>query len=118
MALDLSNITDERRQEMQRKAAEKKAAKQQWAKNNLKLNWADKKHWQELASKHGFRLPVYYEPAKSKFVNRFLKHFGLSQEWYQDVTGYSNGNQEGRANPNMPAFAQVGLLLEALDEIS
>lgn len=118
MNYHLSNITDEQRQEMQRKAAEKKAAKQQWAKDNLKLEWDDKKHWQELASKHGFRLPVYYEPAKSKFVNRFLKHFDLSQEWYQDVTGYSNGNQEAKANPNMPAFCQVGLLLEALDEIS
>ena len=87
-----------------------------WAKDNLKLDWDDKSHWQELASKHGYRLPVYYEAAKSKFVNRFLKHFNLSKEWYTDVTGFKSGNDEMRKNPNMPAFAQIGFLLEAYNE--
>jgi len=59
---------------------------------------------------------VWYHKAGAKHVNRFLKHFGMSIEVYEDHTGFKNGNEEARKNPNLPAFAQVGFLLELLDE--
>lgn len=116
MANNLPNMTTEERQEMIKKGAEVKREKQQWAKENLKTTWEDENHWRELSKKHGYRLPVWYEPAKSKHVNRFLKAKGLEKEWYQDHTGYTNGNNEAKSNPKLPAFAQIGLLLEAYDE--
>lgn len=112
----LANITPEQRQEMIQKGAEQKRIKQQWAKDNLKLDYSDETHWRELASKHGYRLPVYWEKASSKFVNRFLKRYNLSKEWYEDVTGFKNGNKEAEKNPCMNAVCQVGLLLESYDE--
>lgn len=111
----LENVTDEQRQEMLKQAAIKKQQNKVWAESNLKLDWVDKTHWQELARKYNYRLPVFYHPAKAKFVNRFLKEFGLTKEWYQDHTGFLNGNQEAKSNPTMPAFAQIGFLLEAYD---
>ncbi len=77
--------------------------------------YTDKGHWQELASKYGYRLPVWYHKAGSKFVNRFLKHFGLDKEWYQDHTGYVNGNKEAEENPYQTANATVGYLLDAYE---
>ncbi len=112
----LANITSEERKELRVKGQEKIQEKQQWATDNLKLDWSDDSYWRDLAKKHGVRLPRWYEPAKSKFVNRFLKEKGLGKEWYQDHTGYLNGNIEAKENPKMPAFVQVGLLLEAYDE--
>lgn len=111
-----SHISAEERAIMMQKAAEKRAMKREWAENNLKLDWADDNHWRELSSKYNYRLPKIHEKAASKFVNRFLKHFGLSKDFYTDVTGFPNGNKEAEKNPNLPAFAQIGFLLEAYDE--
>ena len=112
----LSNITTEQRQEMIQKSKEKRAQKKAWAEANLKLDWADEQHWRELASKYGYRMPNKYEKASSKFVNRFLRNFNLTKEWYKDHTGYLNGNEEARKNPTMNSVQQVGLLLECYNE--
>ena len=112
----LSNITKEQRQEMVQKSKEKRAQKKAWAEANLKLDWADEQHWRELASKYGYRMPNKFEKASGKFVNRFLKHFNLDKEFYVLSTGLKNGNEEARLNPKLPAFAQVGLLLEQYNE--
>ncbi len=112
----LADITPEERKELRIKGQEKLQEKQDWAAENLKMDWADEPFWRELAKKHGIKLPRSYEPAKAKFVNRFLKEKGLDKEWYEDQTGFKNGNDEAKANPRMPARAQVGFLLEAYDE--
>ena len=112
----LKNITPEQRKQMQEQAAESRKLKQEWARKNLKLDWEDDAHWRALASKYDYRLPVWYEPCSSKFTNRFLKKMGLSKEWYEEVTGYKNANIEAKENPRLPAYAAVGLLLEAYDE--
>ncbi len=112
----LNNLSPEQRQEMLQKAKESRKIKAKWAQENLKQDYLDESHWRDLAKKHGYKLPVKNHQAGSKFVNRFLKHFDLSREWYQDVTGWVNGNEEARKNPTMPAFAQTGFLLEAYEE--
>lgn len=112
----LADKTDEELAEIRAKAKASKDAKREWAKVNLKLDWGDESHWRELASTYSYRLPNRYDKASAKYVNRFLKHFNLDKEWYSDVTGFSNGNKEASANPTMPAFAQVGFLLEQYNE--
>jgi len=110
----LKELTAEERAEMQQKAKETRLAKKEWAQKNLKIHCADDHLWRELATQYNYRLPGYYEKAAGKFVQRWLKHFGKTKEWYMDVTGYANGNEEARANPTMTARQQLGLLLEEI----
>lgn len=112
----LENITAEQRQEMVEKSKEKRRANAEWAREHLVTEYADDKHWRELASKYNYRLPTWYSPASSKHVNRFLRNFNLTKDWYQDHTGYLNGNEEARKNPTMNSVQQVGLLLECYNE--
>lgn len=112
----MSERSDSERAEIIEKAQQARKDKAQWAKENLKLDWEDEDHWRELSKKHGYRLPTRNQKAAGKFVNRFLKHFNLDKEWYQDYSGFKNGNEEARVNPKLPAFAMVGLLLEQYDE--
>ena len=112
----LKNITPEQRAEMVEKAKQARHEKRQWAQENLTLEYADESHWRELASKYGYRMPNKHEKASSKFVNRFLKKFGLDKNFYIDHTGFVNGQKEAKANPKMNAVQQIGLLLECYDE--
>ncbi len=112
----LKTLTPEQREDMRKKSAESLVKKTEYAKKHLKLDWEDDYHWRLLASHYGFRLPRTYEPAAGKWVNRFLKHTGMTAEWYSDITGFKNGNEEARVCKDLPAFAQIGILLEAYDQ--
>lgn len=122
--MSVANFTPEERQRNIEVAKAKKEQRKQWALDNLKLDWEDEPHWRHLASAYSdktingkpYRLPTRYHPAASKHVVKFLKAYGLDREWYEEVTGWKNGNEEARKCPDMPAFAQIGFLLEAYDE--
>lgn len=111
----LANITPEERAEMAEKARLKKEHSKEYAKQHLKNNCADEPYWRELSSKYSYRLPVWYKQAGAPHVNKFLKKFGLSKEWYEGWTGFKNGNQESHKNPTMSALQQIGILLECYD---
>lgn len=111
----ITNMTSEQMKEAREKARQSKIAKRESAEKHLKTDCLDDDLWKVLAKQYGIRLPSKYDKASSKFVNRALKSLSLSKEWYTDLTGFSNGNQEASANPTMTARQQVGLILEELD---
>lgn len=114
--MSVANLTPEEREEALKKAKESRIKKKEYAEKNLRLDCDDEGRWQELSRKYNYRLPQRFDKAGAKFVNRFLKSFQLTKEWYVDHTGYRSGNDEARNNPCMTAREQVGLLLESYDE--
>ena len=114
----LENLTDEERAANLEKARQARIDKKEWAQKNLDLNMTDDGLWRELASKYNVKLPVRYEKAHSKFVNRALKALGKDKSWYEDHVGLKNGNEEARLNPRMTAVQQIGLILECYEQES
>lgn len=112
----IADMSPEQRAEMRHKAEEAKRLKGEWAEANLKLDFADESHWRALASHYGMRMPPWYEKASGKYVQRFLKQFDKDAEWYTSHTGFKNGNEEARVCKDLPAYAQIGLLLEVYDD--
>lgn len=115
---NLPSMTQAEREEMLIKAAEVKAAKKAWAEDNLKQDWADKSHWQELASKYSVRLPVWYIPAtETKYLKRLFRQLEMEINEYVDAMGCSNIKELVSGNTTMPAWVAVGLALEWIDEV-
>lgn len=87
--------------------------KKEYARNNLKLDWADENYWRETASKYGLRLPGWWIPSSEvKYIRRACKKVGVEVNDFIDSTGFSNLNQLAANNPTFTALAMVGLLLE------
>lgn len=100
------------------KAQEAKTEKIEWAKANLRLEWEDMPHWRDLAKKYSFRLPAYYQPGtESKYLKRLLKQHGVDSGFYlQEICGVRAFKELYSLNPTFPAFVEVGLALEHIDE--
>ena len=84
---------------------------------HLKNDFSDLPHWKELASKYGVRLPSYYIPCKeTKYLRRLFKKVEMDIQEYLEYCGVSTLKQLVKLNPNYPAYAELGLALEYIDE--
>ena len=112
----LLSQTPEERENNRLKGVQAKADKISWAKENLRDDYLDKPLWKELASKAGIRLPPYYAPATEiKYIKRFIKCVGKTPQDYNELLGFDY-REIGELNPDMPAYAAVGLFLECAEE--
>lgn len=86
---------------------------------HLKQDFLDLSVWKGLASKYGVRLPRYYIPnTETKYLKRLFKTVGVDIQEYLDACGVSTLKQLVRLNPDYPAYAEVGIALEYIDEIN
>lgn len=109
-------MTKEQRAEYRAKTAETVRLKQEWAKANLRDDYADKLHWSSLASKYKITLPRWYEPATElKHIRKAMRKVGIEYKVYNDSLGFQY-KEIGESNSDMPAYASVGLFLEWVDE--
>ncbi len=111
----LPEITADQRQEMQRKAAEKREADQEFARLNLRNDFADANHWRRLASKYGLRLPSWYV-RNTRSIRRALRLLGFDGSWVRDNTGAVSLKEWMELNWSWPSYAFIGLILESAHE--
>lgn len=93
-------------------AAAAREAAQQYARENLRLDFADAPHWRALAAAAGCRLPAWYVRCTGGGVRKFCARLGLDLPAIEDATGCSSYRELAAMNPTWPFFAVVGLLLE------
>ena len=97
-----------------------KLAVQQKKEANAHLiqDFSDENHWKSLASKYGVRLPRYYiANSETKYLKRLFKKVEIDIQEYLDACGVSTLKQLVKLNPDYPAYAEIGLALEYVDEI-
>lgn len=108
----LKNLTAEQRVELREKAKASREAKK-LAGAILKNDFADEPHWRELASKIGFRMPATYIPcSETKHLKKALKLCNIDPKEWAEIEGYSSLKGFGIDNPDWPAYARIGTLLE------
>ena len=99
------------------KKAQEAIAQKKLDNAHLKSDFSDLPHWKELASKYGVRLPSYYIPSKeTKYLRRLFKKVEMDIQEYLEYCGVSTLKQLVKLNPNYPAYAELGLALEYIDE--
>lgn len=109
-------MTPEDRLKFQAQAALTKEANKKWAEENLRNDFADENHWRMLSQEYSVRLPQWYIPCtETKYLKRALKKLNLDSSWWTDQTGCSNFKEFSDMNPKYPAYACVGIILEAYD---
>ena len=107
--MNLVPMTEEQREQIKQKRIEA----QEYAKANLKLDYADSGYWSEIASKYKLTMPHWYIPASAtKYIRRACKKTGVDMDKFIESTGFSNLNQLVNANSTWNAVAMVGLVLE------
>ena len=81
----------------------------------LKQKFPDRRHWQRLASRLKVRMPPEYVPCSElKYARRAIKRVGLDYPaWFDEKLREFPLN-----NPTWPAYALIGLILEAAAEIA
>lgn len=99
------------------KAAATRQAAQDFARKNLKLDFADKAHWRELAGARGIHLPAWYVTATGGRLGRFAERLGLTIHDVYAGTGCRSFRAFVQMNPTWPLFAHVGVLLELALEL-
>lgn len=100
-------------------AQKAKAAKIQYAKDNLVLDYGDEQHWRELAKKHNIRLPIYYHPNReTKYLKRAMKKLNVDMKEYLESCGVLTLKELVSLNPTHTALSEVGFLLEYVEEKS
>lgn len=91
----------------------KRIADQEYAKENLIINFKDEQFWRENASKVGLRLPGWWIPSsETKYIRRACKKLGVDVNLFVESTGFSNLNQLVKANFQWSAVGMVGLCIE------
>ena len=114
----LPEITEELRQQYLAQARLAKHEKVEWAKENLKLEYADEGHWRALASSYNLRLPQKYTPASStKYVKRMAKALGVDIQEYVEAMGCRSLLEMVKLNPKQNAVAFCGVFLEYWHEL-
>lgn len=92
-------------------------AEKKQANTHLKQDFSDLPHWKELASKYGFRLPSYYQPStETKYLRRLFKKLNVDINEYIEACGVKGIKSLVNMNSSWPAYAEVGLALEWIDE--
>ena len=80
---------------------------------SLIKDFEDENHWRNLASRYNIRLPVSYAPnTETKYIKRVAKKLGIDYKEYLEDCGAKTLKEIAEFNPNYPAFAEIGLLLE------
>lgn len=102
-------MTEEQREEVKQKRVEA----QQWAKLNLKTDYADEKFWKDKGSELGIRSPGWWiKGSEVKYIRRTCKKLGLEVSEYVESTGFKNLNEFSAHNPKLNAVCMVGLVIE------
>lgn len=113
MNSNFAPITEEQREQ----AKQQRLADQEYARNNLKINYADQAHWTGLAAKYNSKLPSWWRPASDlKYLRRIAKKANFDLNVFVDSTGCSNIKEWVGLNPNYTAVGVAGPLLEFIDE--
>ena len=106
-------ITDEQREQ----AKQQRLADQEYARNNLKINYVDQPHWVNLASKYNCKLPMWWKPSSDvKYLRRVAKKANFDLNLFVESTGCSNIKGYADLNSNWSVLGLVGTLLEYIDE--
>lgn len=109
---ELPPLTDEQKQLAQEARREKILAGE-----SLRHDWADIEYWRLLAKSMGTRLPQSYQPATStKYIRKIAKKVGVDIKEWIESTGCANLAEINNLNPNIPAYAMTGWMLEWVDE--
>jgi hypothetical protein len=98
------------------KAQATRVAAQDFARQNLKLDFPDIAAWRELAAARGLNLPAWYVTSTGSRLQKYADRIGLSIRDVTDATGCRSFAALARLNPTWPLFAVVGLLLEMAAE--
>lgn len=115
----LKDLSEEEREQLRVKAAQVREDKKQYALDNLKVEWADKSYWTELAGKHNSQLPAWYAAGSElKYVRKVFKKSGLDIKEYVADMGCKNLQELHLCNPKANAQAMVGWALEYIEEKS
>lgn len=116
----LMNMTQEQRREAAAKGRATRAAKHEmWRQNaaTLKTDFADRGHWQKLATKYGARFPGAHVPGSEfAIIRKEMRRMGLPPALFSAATG-GDVKAFHRDNPTWPAFAIIGVALEQRDEM-
>ena len=91
---------------------------QDFARENLKLDFADADHWRALAAAAGFRLPAWYVTSTGGKTQGFADRLGLTIHEVYAATGCRSYRSFVERNPTWPLFAHVGVLLEIAAELA
>lgn len=109
----LTMITEEQRQQ----AKINRLADQEYARKNLKIEYADRNTWSDLASKYGCKLPLWFKPITDlKYMRRVAKKANYDINLFLEATGCSNLKEFAQMNSKWTAVAGVGILLEEIDD--
>jgi hypothetical protein len=81
----------------------------------LRQGFADRRHWQRLASQFKVRMPPEYIPCSElRFARRAIRKTGLDYvAWFDEAL-----REFPKNNPTWPAYALIGIILEAAAEIA
>jgi len=87
-----------------------------WAELHLRKNFADQQHWNRLARCFGIRMPAWFIPGSSTLtVVRCLRKAGIRPDVAEEFLGCSL-KQYAAENPDWPAYAVIGTILEDFSE--
>lgn len=78
----------------------------------LKQDWLDRPLWDRLYREAGVRQPPHRFQCTPRLMRRYLKRIGVSVEQYREMTGFSTLKAFQEANPSVPLWAFVGMVLE------
>tara|TARA_R110000744_G_C19371770_1_gene563134 strand:- start:13722 stop:14063 length:342 start_codon:yes stop_codon:yes gene_type:complete len=110
-------MSDEERASVRERAKLAREAKKAYAEENLRIDYPDDSHWQELARKYNVRLPNKTSPASEvKYCKRMFKKLNFDYKDWLESTGMKNLKVFSELNPDWTARAMCGLILEWVDE--
>ena len=105
-------ITDIQREQ----AKQQRLVDQEYARNNLKIDYIDQPHWVALASKYNCKLPGWWYPSSDvKYLRRVAKKANFDLNVFVESTGCSNIKEYADLNSNWTVLGLVGTLLECID---
>jgi len=100
-------------EEMKQAAQQAKKNKITYAKEHLKLEWADEDHWRSLSKLYTVRLPQYYHPATdTRYARRLVKKLGGDMNEYLEYCGCRTLKELVSLNTTHNAVCFCGLILE------
>jgi hypothetical protein len=110
-----ATLTPEELQAVRTKARAARAANAAARKASpLRTDFLDHPTWDEMARERNLRLPPWGTPPTPLAITKWIHKLGKTQAWYKDVTGYQSMEQFRQRNPDWPARALAGTLLESL----
>ena len=113
----LESLTEDQRKELREKANLAREIKKKEGESLFQDFGEDETHWRTLASRYNIRLPASYIPnTEIKYIKRVAKKLGIDYKEYLEDCGAKTLKELVEFNPNYPAVAEVGLLLEYYDE--